>query len=354
MGINLYGLSPQHLERLMSEWDEPPFRASQISAWVHQRSECDPFRMTDLPEDLRERLAAEFPPLPFKARKRLSAKDGSVKFVFSLPDDATVETVYLPSRKRKTVCVSTQVGCPVGCPFCASGAAGLYRNLSAGEVMAQIHAVFNAMGGRDASWNLVFMGMGEPLLNETSLQRSLDVIFSSKGLDLGSRRVTVSTAGVIPGIERLGKRSPSPELAISLHSANDSTRDRLVPLNKKYPIAPLLRAAEDYAELAGTDAVTMEVLLLEGVNDDRRDAKALVELLRRRPFRVNVIRHNGVFNDDYRAPSERVIQSFADLLRSKGIETSVRRSLGAEIHGGCGQLSPVPREDQALSHEDET
>ena len=347
MRIDLYGLSPGELERLMGEWEEPSFRAGQLCSWIHQRSECDPFCMTDLPEALRDKLASAFGDVSFKTWKRMSSRDGAVKFIFSLDDGAMVETVYLPSRKRNTICVSTQVGCPVGCPFCASGAQGFQRDLTAGEILAQVHAVFQGMGQKRGAWNLVFMGMGEPLLNEENLHRVLDVLFSPKGLDLGSRRVTVSTAGVLPGIERLAGRQAAPELAVSLHAATDAVRNRLVPLNKKYPIGPLLDAAENYADLAGTDAVTMEVLLLEGVNDGEKDAKALVRLLRGRPFKVNVIRHNSVSSNDYRPPSEAAVQRFLQSLRQGGIRATVRRSLGGEIHGGCGQLKASCQDPKA-------
>jgi len=354
LSIDLYGQSPRSLERLMSEWNEPMFRANQLCLWIHERAECDPHRMTDLPQKLRERLAAAFPSRSFRTLRRLRSRDGTVKFVFSLHDDSTIETVLLSSGKQRAICVSTQVGCSVKCPFCASGSHGFSRNLTAGEILAQIHAVRKSVDVGMAPRNLVFMGMGEPLMNEMALHRVLDILFSPRGLGLGSRRVTVSTVGVIPAIERLCDRDPAPELALSLHASCDKVRDQLVPLNRKYPIADLLEACQRYIERAGTDMVTVEYVLLRGVNDTKRDAEALARLLKKRRFLVNLIRYNAIPGSIYEASSRETVQSFLDLLRSRGIQSTVRRSLGGEIQGGCGQLRSDLRKDLDSSLEDGT
>ena len=310
----------------------PRYRAEQVFMWIHGCG-VRVFRdMTDLPAELRTRLAAEFTVGAPVLTKRLAAEDGTEKLVLRFSDGACVEAVVIPSSGRTTVCVSTQVGCRFGCRFCASGKRGFLRHLSAGEIAVQVE-----VAGRDVA-NVVFMGMGEPLDNLDNVMRAVAILNDGKGRNIGARRMTVSTAGVIPGIEAFARVGGQVRLSVSLHAADDKLRSRLMPLNRRYPLAELLAACRTYVAATGR-RLTVEYVLLAGVNDRASDAEHLAGILKGLDAYVNLIPFSGVPGSGFRTPSARVVDAFAARLRRAGVNAVVRRSRGSEIRAACGQLA---------------
>jgi 23S rRNA (adenine2503-C2)-methyltransferase len=294
--------------------------------------------MTNLPKVLRERLKTLFPSESFQQLERLQSSDSSAKYAFLLRDGGVLESVLIPGRTHRTLCVSSQVGCPVRCAFCASGQNGLERNLSAAEILAQFHAVQKDIGPRGSVRNLLFMGMGEPLLNEQALHTVLDILIDPRAVGMGARRIILSTVGVIPGMRRLAERRFTPELALSLHAPEDDLRSELIPLNKTYPLDEVLDAAQDYVRLASKASFTAEYVLLKGVNDSLSHADRLAGVLAARSAKVNLIGYNRVQGLSFHPSPISQMEAFKDRLLEKGIETTLRRPAATDIEGGCGQL----------------
>ncbi len=348
--LHALDLSLEDLTALLREMGEPAYRARQVYRWLYV-SLAEGFEaMTDLPKALRARLAerlvlSRLTPL---ARAR-SANRQAEKVLFGLPDGETVEAVLMRYRHRLTACISSQVGCPVGCPFCATGQSGFSRNLTAGEMVEQVLFFERAArrGGtlRRASaaepahqlTNVVLMGMGEPLLNYEAVLAAIRRLADPRGFGFSPRRVTVSTVGVVPGILRLAEEDLPVRLAVSLHAADDDLRDRLVPMNRRYPLAALMEACRRYVEKTGR-RVSFEYALMEGVNDGVEHAEQLVGLLSGLPCHVNLIPLNPTAECPYRGSARPQVLAFARALRERGVPVSVRLRRGLDIEAGCGQL----------------
>ena len=329
---------------------EKRFRAVQLFRWIHQKGESDFGRMSDLAKSLRDKLAVAAVVQPLKILSEQASADGTIKWLFDVGGGDAVETVFIPEHDRGTLCVSSQAGCAVGCRFCSTGHQGFSRNLSTGEIVAQLwfaeHHLRQRLGlaGSRVISNVVMMGMGEPLQNYAALLPALRVMLDDHGYGLSRRRVTVSTSGVVPMIERLRDDCPV-ALAVSLHAPTDALRDQLVPLNRKYPLAELLAACRSYLAAAPRDFITFEYCMLDGVNDGPEHARELIDLVSghagapRVPCKFNLIPFNPFPASGLScSPRERVL-AFAKQLQDAGIVTTVRKTRGDDIDAACGQLA---------------
>jgi len=345
--VNLLGLDADGLARVCADWGQKPFRARQLMRWVHQRGEADFDAMSDLAksfrEALREKAVVEAPGV---ISDHVSA-DGTRKWLLDVGGGDAVETVFIPEADRGTLCVSTQAGCAVNCVFCSTGKQGFSRNLQAHEIVAQLWHANRALGayGRDKGVaedrvisNVVFMGMGEPLQNYAATLAALRIMLDDNAYGLSRRRVTVSTSGVVPMIDRLREDCPV-ALAVSLHASNDALRDALVPLNRKYPLRELLAACRRYLERAPRDFITFEYVMLDGINDAEQHAEELIELVREVPCKFNLIPFNPFPGSGLRKSHPERIKAFARRLADAGIITTVRRTRGDDIDAACGQLA---------------
>jgi 23S rRNA (adenine2503-C2)-methyltransferase len=348
---NLLDLDLKGLVAYCEDLDEKAFRAKQLFRWIHQRGARDFASMTDLARPLRDKLAAvaEIRALPLISEQ--ASADGTIKWLFDVGAGNAIETVFIPEAQRGTLCISSQAGCAVGCSFCSTGHQGFSRNLSTGEIVAQLwfaehalHRRLNLGSGERAITNVVMMGMGEPLQNYGALVPALRVMLDDLGYGLSRRRVTVSTSGVVPMIDRLREDCPV-ALAVSLHAANDALRDELVPINRKYPIDELLDACLRYLEAAPRDFITIEYCMLEGVNDTPAHAHELVALVnagrraQRLPCKFNLIPFNPFPASGLQRSSRETVHAFAQVLQDAGLVTTVRKTRGDDIAAACGQLA---------------
>jgi len=345
--INLLDFDREGLKRWCVEQGEKPFRATQLFRWIHQRGVADVAQMTDLAKSWRNKLQGLASVLPLGIVSEEVSHDGTIKWLLDVGAGDAVETVFIPEDDRGTLCVSSQAGCAVACRFCSTGHQGFSRNLSTGEILAQLwhaeHYLRRRLGlaeGERAITNVVMMGMGEPLQNYSALVPALKVMLDDHGYGLSRRRVTVSTAGVVPMIERLLVDCPV-ALAVSLHAPDDTLREHLVPLNRKYPLSELLAACKAYSAAAPRDFITFEYCMLDGVNDNPEQARALLDLIRdsQVPCKFNLIPFNPFPASGLkRSPRERVV-AFADVLQNGGIVTTIRKTRGDDIEAACGQLA---------------
>ncbi len=335
----LYDLTPTELAERVTALGFPAFRARQIWGWAYRQLVASYDDMRNVPEAVREAMAAEAPIDLLQPVRTLTADDGeTIKSLYRTRDGELLETVLMLYPDRATVCVSCQVGCAVGCAFCATGLMGLARNLGAGEMVAQVAGAMREARQRGrALTNVVMMGMGEPLQNYAETMRFLQIIHDPDGLDLGARRITVSTSGIVPRIDALADESLPVNLAVSLHAPNDEMRSELVPINRRYPIATLLASIDRYIEKTGR-RVSFEYALMRGINDADETAKELAALLRGRLCHVNLIPLNPVDVLPYERPDPAGIERFATILREGGLPTTVRYSRGLDIDAACGQL----------------
>ena len=337
---NLHDLPPAQLERTLADVVSPSFRVKQIEDWLHLRGVDSFDAMTNLPKDIRAKLAERFTvSLPEVLSRTPPASDGSQKYLFALQDGNRIESVYMPpagpASERTSICLSSQAGCAVGCTFCVTGFFGAGRNLTPGEMLGQFYVVQHEQQVPSERMNVVFMGMGEPLLNFEHLVTTLEVLYKN----LAPRRVTVSTSGIIPGIEQLAKLERRPNLAISINAPDRKRREEIMPITAKYPLEELMAALRRFPLERGRD-ITIEYVLLAGFNDAPQDAMALARLIRGLNAKVNAI----PFNEDpnlpawMRRPSDREIDRFVDTLVRNGVRVTVRRSKGRDIAAACGQL----------------
>ncbi len=334
----LLDLSLEELEAELQGMGEPRFRARQVWQWVWRHLCFDVSAMTNLPQRLREDLANRYALQLLRTLAWERDEEGTEKVLLGLPDGASVEAVLIPEEDRRTVCISAQVGCPVGCVFCATGAMGFVRNLTAGEIAAQVlHFALALREKGERVSHVVVMGMGEPLLNYEATLRALLNLNDPRGFGLGARRITISTVGVVPGILRLAQEGRQFNLAVSLHAPEEGLRRRLVPLAERWPLAQVLRAADAYA-LATGRRITYEYVLLAGVNDGLVHARALAKLLRGRLAHVNLIPFNPAPGLPFERPSEGQVELFRRELLAHGVDVTVRRSRGLRISAACGQL----------------
>ncbi|MGD9695742.1 MAG: 23S rRNA (adenine(2503)-C(2))-methyltransferase RlmN [Thermoleophilia bacterium] len=330
------------LQTLLAEWGEPAYRARQ-AAEAQRRGARGWHEVTSLPAALRARLDAELPFWALSPDQRVVSRDGTVKWGLRAADGAVVEAVLIAhAAGRRTVCVSSQAGCALACRFCATGAMGAGRNLTAAEIVDQALLAAAEAASQDARLtNVVFMGMGEPMQNLEPVLAACEAVNAPEGLGLSARRIAISTVGWVPGIARMAEHRLPLRLAISLHAADDATRDELMPINARYPIANLLGAARRYCDITGR-RVFIEYLLLDGVNDGPGDARRLARLLRDGRFHVNVIEYNPTAGP-YRASPQARREVFLRTLADNGLEASVRRSRGADVAAACGQLAGAGR-----------
>ena len=348
MTANLLDFDLDGLAAFCEQLGEKRFRATQLFRWIHQRGASDFSQMTDLARSLRDKLPSvcHITPLPVISRQQSS--DGTIKWLFDVGGGNAVETVFIPEADRGTLCVSSQAGCAVGCRFCSTGHQGFSRNLSTGEILAQLwyaeHHLRAQFGQSErVITNVVMMGMGEPLQNYSALVPALRVMLDDHAYGLSRRRVTVSTSGVVPMIDRLAQDVPV-ALAVSLHAPNDALRDSLVPLNKKYPLAELLDACLRYLPAAPRDFITFEYCMLDGVNDQVEHAQQLVVLLQRHGGRgvackLNLIPFNPFPDSGLLCSPPAAVQRFAQILLAAGLVTTVRKTRGDDIDAACGQLA---------------
>ncbi|MGQ9779100.1 MAG: 23S rRNA (adenine(2503)-C(2))-methyltransferase RlmN [Bacillota bacterium] len=332
----LLGQSYEELVRLMEEHGQPAYRARQIMDWLYRRGVAGLEEMTNLPRNLRQTLAAEGYEVGLPQEKaRREGADGTKKFLFGLADGETIETVYIPEGPRRTVCVSTQVGCGMGCAFCATGQGGLVRNLAAGEIVGQVLAVRRAVGLRIT--NVVAMGQGEPLANYEATVKAFRLMGVEHGMGIAARHLTISTCGLPPGILRLAEEGRQWQLTVSLHAVRDDLRDRLMPINRRYPLAVLREACLEYSLRTGR-RITFAYVVIPGVNDEERDAAGLVGFCRGMTVHINLIPWNPVPGVAFRAPSAVEMERFRRRLAAAGLNVTVRRTRGVEFKAACGQL----------------
>jgi len=331
-------MSRAQLREFFAGLGERPWRADQVMRWMHHLGASDFAGMTDLSKPLRERLpevAAVGAPVVVSDQR---AADGTRKWMLRLADGNGVEMVFIPEPDRGTLCVSSQAGCSLNCTFCATARQGYNRNLTTAEIVAQVWLARRLLAGEAAVTNVVLMGMGEPLLNFEAVVGAVQIMLDDFGYGLSRRRVTLSTAGVVPAIDRLREACPV-SLAVSLHAPDDALRDQLVPLNKKYPIQSLLAACRRYVAGESRRRVTFEYVMLDGVNDQPAQARALAALLRDVPAKVNLIPFNPFPGAPFRRSPQAAIEAFRDVLFGAGIMTITRRPRGEDIAAACGQLA---------------
>ncbi len=350
-GRSLYDLTYEELEDVIKGWGHPAYRARQIWEWVYVKLAGDFASMTNLPKELRRQLAETFSLAPLHLlTEAVSTDKRTRKGLFRLRGNETVETVLMFYDKRRTLCISSQVGCGMGCPFCATGLSGFRRNLSTGEIVGQVlyYARWLAdplAGGEEAApvprptrvTNVVFMGMGEPMANYDRVWKAIRILTDKRGFNLGARRITVSTVGLVPGILRMAEEDLQVKLAVSLHAAEDELRNWLVPINRRYPLAELMDAVRTYIRRTGR-RVTFEYALMRDINDRPEHARALIRRLKGVLAHVNLIPLNPVEGSPFQPSTRRTTVRFARMLEDAGIPVTVRLRRGLDINAGCGQL----------------
>jgi 23S rRNA (adenine2503-C2)-methyltransferase len=334
---NLAELDRPALEAAFGQRGLERFRASQVFRWIYRRGVTAFDGMTDLPVSLRTALAADFTLTTPHVLSRERSSDGTEKFLLQLEGGHRIESVFIPDTPAMTFCISTQVGCAMACGFCLTGKMGLIRNLTAGEIVGQVRVLVDALDMRRARFNIVLMGMGEPLHNYDETMKALRILADEQGLAISPRRVTLSTVGLLPALERLAHEAIMPNLAISLHAPTDAIRGELVPLNRKYGVNDIIAACQRFP-LKRRSRITFEYVLLAGVNDSPADARQLARLLANVRSKVNLIPLNAAPGIPYERPSDEAIDRFARILADHQLTVSVRKSRGRDIRAACGQL----------------
>jgi 23S rRNA (adenine2503-C2)-methyltransferase len=340
---SIYSLTLSGLEAWAATRNEPAYRAKQVLQWLYQKRASRFREMSDLAERLRDELSREFILQPLACARKTGSRDTTQKFLFALSDNHFIESVLIPASPalygspsdRKTLCVSTQVGCAYGCKFCASGLEGWARNLDSGEIVEQVLRV-EALSGEKIN-NIVFMGMGEPLANYQNLLQAIEIIRAPWGIGIGARHITVSTSGVAPRIRELADQPLQVRLAVSLHGATDEVRQAIMPINRKFNLAALIDACAYYCEKK-RQRITFEYILIENINDGLDQAAELARLARRLEAKINLIPYNTVQGLTWRRPSQTRQQTFYRALRKSGVDATIRREKGHDIDAACGQL----------------
>ena len=337
-------LSLDELTARIRSLNEPPYRAEQIFEWIYKKGGRSFGVMTDLPAKLRDYLTNKFFVTGSEIiKKQLSKSDGTRKYLFKLNDGEEVEGVLIPAKDRQTICLSSQAGCAFGCYFCASGLLGFKRDLRCGEILDQALAIQDDIGGVKAPagskriTNVVMMGTGEPLANYDNVIKAVGIMNSPLGLGIGARKITVSTAGYIPGMKRFMQEKEQFELSVSLHAADDIKRSKLMPINKKYPLAELMEVCREYTRGKGR-IITFEYILIKDVNSSPTDAQNLAKLLKGLNCKVNLIPFNAVSDFKFAPPSFKDVEGFQGILEKAGINSTIRAGKGADIDAACGQL----------------
>jgi len=335
--VDLKGMTLRELEEFFSRWGKERYRARQISRWIYRRFAEDFPAMTDLSKDFRNDLARECRVSAPVAERVESSEDGTVKVLFRLEDGETVESVLIPEEDRRTLCISSQVGCALKCGFCATGASGFRRNMTSGEIVHQVcFAAKRLAETGERLTNVVFMGMGEPLENPDEVSKAISILLSQFGFGLSGKRVTVSTAGVVPAMLDLAEKFPV-SFAVSINASSDELRSKMMPINRKYPLKELVSAMKTIPLRSGRK-VTAEYVLLAGVNDSSMDARALARLLAGARVKVNLIPFNAHEYGDFTSPDEEAVNRFREVLLAAGIQAITRERRGGDIRAACGQL----------------
>jgi 23S rRNA (adenine2503-C2)-methyltransferase len=334
---NLAELELGELEALLQTHGTEPFHARQLFRWIYRRGVSDFGLMTDLSKALRTKLSTHLVVHTPEVVSRQQSSDGTQKFELALVDGRRIESVFIPDTPAMTFCISTQVGCAMACGFCLTGQMGLVRHLSPGEIAGQVRLLARETGLLEHAFNIVLMGMGEPLHNYDNTMKALRILYAEHGLHISPRRVTLSTVGIVPGIEQLGREPVMPNLAVSLHATTDEQRTALVPPNRKYPLAEILAACRRLP-LKKRSRITFEYVMLHQVNDSAEDAMRLVKLLAGLKAKVNLIPLNPAPGIPYDRPPDARVDRFAQILADRHITVSVRKSRGQDIRAACGQL----------------
>lgn len=351
---NILGLSREELLSFMLELEKHPKRASmrvsQLWSWIYCHGLTSFEKMTNIDKNLRAKLTKDFNVLRPNIEKKEISNDGTIKYLFCLDDNSKIETVFIPEETRSTLCISSQVGCTLNCSFCHTGTQKLVRNLSCREIIGQVIAVYDDLdlwdkmknGNGISSYfevitNIVFMGMGEPLLNYEEVKKACNILMDNKGLDFSRRRITLSTAGIVPKI-KIAHEEIGCMIAVSLHATNDKTRDILVPINKKWNLERLLVSLKNDVKLRNSERITFEYVMLEGVNDTKEDAERLVKLLQGLPSKINLIPFNSWTGSNYKRSSSDRIKAFRDIIVKSRIPSPIRKPRGEDIMAACGQL----------------
>jgi 23S rRNA (adenine2503-C2)-methyltransferase len=336
---NLYGFDRTALEAWIKTHGAPAFHGRQIYRWIYERGVLDPHGWTDLSGALRDLFDGQAVVDPGTVLDRREATDGTIKFEVGLSDGLSVEAVHMVQSDRVTLCISSQVGCALACDFCLTGKMGLRRQLGPGEILGQVELIRQECGLGERPFNIVFMGMGEPLHNYDAVLAAFRILTDDAGFGLSRKRVTVSTSGLVPQIERLADEPSGPRLAVSLNATTDELRDRIMPINRKYPIARLLEACRHYARTTG-DRFTVEYVLLSGINDSDADVARLARIVRALPAKLNLIPFNAVEELlAYRSPARKRVLWIRDRLLDDRVPVSIRWSRGADARAACGQLA---------------
>jgi len=340
MDANLYDLSFEELTDLLSEIKQPRFRAKQVWQGLYQNLWTDISQFSNLPLSLRDQLMSQYCLGGLSLEKELTSTDGqTIKYLYRLEDGSAIETVLMAYHDRNTVCISSQVGCAMGCKFCATGNMGFIRNLSSGQIVEQViksAAILSSKGKKLT--NVVFMGMGEPFHNIPAVQKAISVLNNPDGFGMGMRRFTISTVGIIPGIKKLTMDRSQTNLAISLHAADERLRTKLIPINSKYNISALMSACDEYLEANGR-RITIEWALIDGVNDTTEQARKLVDLIKGKLFHVNLIQLNPVDHFSDGPTLDQNARNFQKIVEAAGIPCTIRLRRGIDIQAGCGQLA---------------
>ncbi|MFO7891397.1 MAG: 23S rRNA (adenine(2503)-C(2))-methyltransferase RlmN [bacterium] len=333
---NLIGLSRKELAVFIQEISEKKFRVSQIWSWIYQKKVKNFQEMTNISKNLRTTLTKISCLKSLKLeKKKISPKSGTRKYLWKLEDGNRIESVFIPEGKRKTICLSSQVGCSLGCKFCATADLGFIRNLDSCEIVSQVLDIIQDTGITPT--NLVVMGMGEPFLNYDNLIKALAISHDPEGLALSHRKITVSTAGLVPEIYRYTKEKNPYKLAISLNAADNALRSEIMPINRKYPLPQLIKAAKEYTQKSGK-RITFEYVLLKGINDSPQNAEKVLQLLRGIKCKLNLIVYNNT-KGDFSPPSKKRVQQFLEIVRKLAVPVMLRNSKGDDIEGACGQLT---------------
>lgn len=334
---NLFGQERGALESLALSLGEPAYRGRQLHLWLHRKRARSLADMTSLPKIFRERLGGDHVVARPEVAERRTSSDGTRKYLFRLEGGATVESVFIPEARRRTICISTQAGCPLKCAFCLTGIAGFTRNLRTPEILGQVATVMDEAPRENKPWNVVVMGMGEPLLNYEATVSALRILMDPEGFAVAPRRLTLSTVGILPALERLAAEPVRPNLAISLHAPSVELRRRLMPVEDRYPLEQVIDAARRYPIPRG-GLVTYEYVLLRGVNDAPAQARQLARLLGGGRAKVNLIPLNPAPEIPFEPPTEGAVDAFCEILAAAHLTVSVRRSRGRDILAACGQL----------------
>jgi len=336
--INLMGLSPEEIQDIVVQMDEPAFRARQICSGIYRRHALSWDHLTDLSKSLRQKLCEKYEVQYPLAHQAFQSKDGTRRYLFGVGPQEWIESVFIPEDSRDTFCISTQVGCAVGCLYCLTGKLAMRRNLAAGEIIGQVLALLKDRETPSKRLNVVIMGMGEPLFNYDNVMKAIRLMTDARAMALSPRRITLSTSGVVPGIRKLALEPVIPNLAISLNATTDKLRDQLIPINRKWKISELMEACRSFP-LEKRQRITFEYVLIAGINDAPEDARRMVRLLAGLKQKVNLIPFNEDPRLPFTSPDEERVLAFQKILVDRSITASIRRARGADISAACGLLA---------------